>query len=148
MTNLFLVCFQLYRKHFGNMVKLMQSDQIQLGNISSALIQALSDYSTDQRGDVGSWIRVASLNGLGGMMSHLSRDHLARAELSDQQSGLPISQAQFELAMTGVVKLLVEKLEPVRAAAARCWGLMRQAGAEQVWTWVEGRLVDVDLQEP
>lgn len=50
--------------------------------------------------------------------------------------------------MGGIVKLLVEKLEPVRAAAARCWGLLRAAGVSEVWVWPEGKVLDVELKEP
>ncbi|KAL8610270.1 hypothetical protein ACOMHN_062002 [Nucella lapillus] len=38
-----------------------------LGQVYSALISALRDYTMDSRGDVGSWVREAAMTGLGDM---------------------------------------------------------------------------------
>ena len=89
-----------------------------------ALITGLSDYSTDQRGDVGSWIRIAALNALG--------ETLAMARLHETAR---IPQHIFEDAIGGVVKQAVEKLEPVREAAALALAKLRVADAQQIWIW-------------
>lgn len=87
-------------------------------------LAGLTDYSTDQRGDVGSWIRVAGLLALGSSI----------AIASGQAEPLAwISQNSFELAIAGIVKLGMEKLEPVRAAAWRAWRMIRAVDAGNCW---------------
>lgn len=85
---------------------------------------------------------MASLLALGDITTHLAR-HSLRAKVSQS-----FSQELYEKMMAGIVKLLAEKLEPVRAAAARTWETMKSAGVGQVWDWPEAELVDVVLEEP
>lgn len=113
----------------------------QLSSAVLALINAMSDYSTDQRGDVGSWIRVAAVLSLGNITAHF-------AIQSSANTSPPFSQEVFDKFNSGLVKLLVEKLEPVRAAAARSWGSMKSAGVGNIWAWPEEDLVEVSLDEP
>ncbi|TYJ51709.1 hypothetical protein B9479_007714 [Cryptococcus floricola] len=88
--------------------------------ITSALITSLQDYSTDQRGDVGSWVRIASLNSLGLVLSSLApQDSLLTEELRDK-------------ALAGILKQAMEKLESCRGAAALALARLRQAG----WHWL------------
>jgi hypothetical protein len=87
--------------------------------IVHALITALDDYTTDQRGDVGSWIRIAALHSLG------------RVVPLSVSSGSPrIAERQLDDIIGGAVRLGVEKLEPVRGEAARCLAALRQGGIE------------------
>lgn len=51
------------------------------------------------------------------------------------KDGCSIDQDMFEQVITGIARLGVEKLEPVRAAAAYAWSGLRQGGAGSVWTW-------------
>lgn len=97
--------------------------------IVSALILALSDYSTDQRGDVGSWIRVAGVKALRLVLLHL-------CQRNDAERGSDtVTQETFEQIISGIARLGVEKLEPVRAAAAFAWTSLRASGAVQIWDW-------------
>jgi hypothetical protein len=90
------------------------------------LNSSLSDYSTDQRGDVGSWIRVAALKAL---------RLLLLDACSSSSATKVISQDVFEDIISGFVRLGVEKLEPVRAAAAFAWTSLRTGGAAAKWAW-------------
>ncbi|KAJ9124791.1 hypothetical protein QFC24_003160 [Naganishia onofrii] len=70
-----------------------------------SFLDGLDDYSTDQRGDVGSWIRIACAQAL----PNLTRMAKATdAKLGDEAG---------KQAVYGLIKLSVEKLEAVRAAA-------------------------------
>ena len=89
---------------------------------------ALSDYTTDQRGDVGSWIRAEVLTGLGATMSEVARD--IEKEALDR-----VPQHLFEDVIRGIAKQAVEKLEPVRCAAALALASLRQANARAIWSW-------------
>ncbi|ORY25084.1 armadillo-type protein [Naematelia encephala] len=97
-------------------------------SIFSAFIASLADYSTDQRGDVGSWIRIVGLAALGDTIAFTAEQQ------PDERLSL-ISQDQFEEAVEGIVKQAVEKLEVVRAEAAAALAKMRQAGANEAWEW-------------
>jgi hypothetical protein len=55
------------------------------------------------------------------------------ASLDDATTWL--DQAAFELAVGGILKLGMEKLEPVRAASWRAWREMRDAKVHKVWKW-------------
>lgn len=87
-------------------------------SIVHAFVIGLEDYSTDQRGDIGSWIRVVSLASLGQILSDASRQASVPGELIDTVVG-------------GVMKQGMEKLEPVRAEAARTLFVLRRHG----WIW-------------
>lgn len=70
-----------------------------------SFLDGLDDYSTDQRGDVGSWIRIACSQAL----PNLTRMAKATdAKLGDEAG---------KQAVYGLIKLSVEKLETVRVAA-------------------------------
>ncbi|WVQ76181.1 hypothetical protein IAR50_005840 [Cryptococcus sp. DSM 104548] len=85
-----------------------------------ALITNLQDYSTDQRGDIGSWVRIASLNSLGLVLSSLATDEsLLTEDLRDR-------------ALAGIMKQALEKLESCRGAAALALARLREAG----WHWL------------
>lgn len=70
-------------------------------SVVQALLSGLDDYTTDQRGDVGSWIRVSCSTGLGRLAEHI-------AASGSQRTRAVIS---------GLAKMLMEKLEVVRVAA-------------------------------
>lgn len=83
-----------------------------------SFLDGLDDYSTDQRGDVGSWIRIACAQAL----PSLTRMAKAiDAKLGDEGC----VQAVY-----GLIKLSVEKLETVRVVAgpALC-GILEEYGA-------------------
>jgi hypothetical protein len=66
-----------------------------------ALYVGLEDYTTDQRGDVGSWVRVSCCKALG-------RLRKARTACASET---------WELVVSRLLRLAVEKLEVVRQAA-------------------------------
>ena len=83
--------------------------------IVQAAISALSDYSTDQRGDIGSWIRITGLSALGQMLSVPTIYSQLDREMVDSAIG-------------GIVKQGVEKLEPCRSQAYTTLSQLRQSG--------------------
>ncbi|WWD22528.1 hypothetical protein CI109_107021 [Kwoniella shandongensis] len=87
--------------------------------ILKAILAALNDYTTDQRGDVGSWVRIASLNALGRVISNL-----------EPPTNL-VDATFFESIVGGIIKQSVEKLESVRAEAALALASLNESG----WSW-------------
>lgn len=98
------------------------------GRVVNALIAALDDYTTDQRGDVGSWIRIAAIRALARVISNVAVEPAASTY---------ISQAAFTAAVAGVAKQAFEKLDVLREAATQAWGLLISANVSAVWTWEE-----------
>lgn len=83
--------------------------------ITQAFIESLSDYSTDQRGDIGSWIRIIALESLGKSLSlPLASSALTRSTVDE--------------ALGGIVKQSVEKLEKCRAEACKTLQRLRSSG--------------------
>ncbi|KAF8319117.1 TBCD protein [Clavulina sp. PMI_390] len=84
--------------------------------IIQALITALEDYTIDERGDVGSWIRIAAINSLGS----IAKTFLESSELRES----PLLQESFppELYITTFAALLkqgAERLDTVRREAGQ-----------------------------
>jgi len=73
-----------------------------------ALLGALGDYSTDNRGDVGSWVREASMRALPPTLQLLYAADAAALHAS----GLALAAAQL------LLKQAAEKIDRTRAAAA------------------------------
>jgi tubulin-specific chaperone D len=79
-----------------------------------ALLTGLEDYSIDERGDVGSWIRMACIRGLATVNSIM----LARAQdLPDFPTYLPSDK--YQAAVAGILKQGVERLDNVRQEAGQ-----------------------------
>lgn len=97
----------------------------QFQRIVEALTTMLGDYSTDQRGDVGSWIRMASLVGLGRV--------LTIAASNDPLHLVP--QATFTYATSAIVKQAMEKLDAVREVATTTWEQLLACSADTIWEW-------------
>ncbi|KIR54961.1 cofactor D [Cryptococcus gattii Ru294] len=93
-----------------------------LNMIVRAFIKGLEDYSTDQRGDVGSWVRIASLDSIGRVLASLSPPSPLSSIL---EPGI------YDEVIGGLVKQGVEKLESVRSASALALARMRECG----WQW-------------
>jgi len=105
------------------------SDTLQ--SMVQAAIVALSDYSTDQRGDVGSWIRITGLSALGQMLSVPT--------IYSQ-----IDQVTLDSAIGGIIKQGVEKLEPCRSQAYATMAQLRQSGVH--WSGQEAMRFSVDTR--
>ncbi|XP_051132533.1 tubulin-folding cofactor D [Andrographis paniculata] len=99
--------------------------------VMSSLLKALDDYSTDNRGDVGSWIREAAMDGLEKCTYILcerdsedqekwSVSDLTRSDSSNNDQ----STAYFDSTLAnslvgGIAKQAVEKMDKLRESAAR-----------------------------
>lgn len=79
--------------------------------------QGLLDYSTDQRGDVGSWIRVSCSNGIRCLM-----------ELLPEGAGNIKEQA-----VNLLLRLSLEKLQVVRLAAIRALNVVVSFVTQAPW---------------
>lgn len=83
--------------------------------ITISFIESLSDYSTDQRGDIGSWIRIIALESLG-------------KALSLPQASAALTRSIVDEALGGIMKQSVEKLEKCRAEACKTLQRLRSSG--------------------
>ncbi|PWN43872.1 ARM repeat-containing protein [Ceraceosorus guamensis] len=83
--------------------------------VFKALLRGLNDYTTDQRGDVGSWVRLACVAGLRTLVDlhRTSIEHLI-AERSFE-AWLPLQT--FHDIVAGLLKQTVERIDSVRAEA-------------------------------
>ncbi|KAK6121646.1 hypothetical protein DH2020_044612 [Rehmannia glutinosa] len=99
--------------------------------VMRSLFKALDDYSTDNRGDVGSWVREAAMDGLERCTYILckrdftNQEKVSALELkkSDSSSDDQISP-YFDASLAnelvgGIVKQAVEKMDKIRESAAR-----------------------------
>ncbi|CAO1637002.1 unnamed protein product [Parajaminaea phylloscopi] len=77
------------------------------------LLQSLHDYSMDQRGDVGSWVRLAAVSGLRTMLDHLQE---VSAETTPRVRAW-LSEAIYHDAVAGIAKQMVERMDHIRAEA-------------------------------
>ncbi|KAL0339271.1 UNVERIFIED_CONTAM: Tubulin-folding cofactor D [Sesamum angustifolium] len=99
--------------------------------VMSSLFKALDDYSTDNRGDVGSWVREAAMDGLERCTYILCKRYSTNQEQgsdlelkrSDNSNSDQIS-SYFDADLAnnlvgGIVKQAVEKMDKIRESAAR-----------------------------
>lgn len=81
-------------------------------HVLSSLETCLTDYSTDQRGDVGSWVRVATMNLLRFLLPCVSKlDTKDESPYLDMQT-----TTRF---MAALLKQSVERIDKVRACAGQ-----------------------------
>lgn len=88
----------------------------------NALISGLDDYTVDERGDVGSWVRMASLQGI---VTYASTLFEHASSLPDLATYLPPDR--FHIAAAGILKQGVERLDNVRQSAGECMGRLLRA---------------------
>jgi len=79
-----------------------------------------------------------AINGLGQAIAIASRREDAQ---------LLIPPEKFRAAIGGIVKLGMEKLEPVRAASWRAWRVLRDVQAGQVWDWELAQVWDFESKD-
>jgi len=85
-----------------------------MASLVRALLQGLEDYSIDERGDVGSWVRLASIQGL----TTVARLLFANSKcLPNFEDYLPPSI--YIQIVSGVLKQGVERLDNVRQEAGK-----------------------------
>ena len=81
-----------------------------------ALLSGLDDYTIDERGDVGSWIRIACIQGL----TTISELFFGIAQsIPDFESYFP--PQTFRAIAAGLLKQGVERLDNVRQTAGTCF---------------------------
>ena len=96
-------------------------------NMFKSLLQGLSDYSMDERGDVGSWIRIACIEGLASFLDTLiTRAH----DIPNFEGYLP--PEYFHAAIGGILKQGVERLDGVRQEAGNRFQLLLQLSAPDI----------------
>ncbi|KAJ4000417.1 TBCD protein [Lentinula boryana] len=85
-----------------------------VSSMIDALLDGLSDYSVDERGDVGSWIRIACVNALGTIAETL----ISRAKhIVNFEKYLP--PPKYHECIEGILKQGVERLDNVRQESGR-----------------------------
>lgn len=78
--------------------------------VFQAMLTGLDDYTTDARGDVGSWIRLACLTGLRKLFEFLSK--------TSSRSMLEwLDQDLFDAVCAGYCKQMIERIDMVRSHA-------------------------------
>lgn len=83
--------------------------------IFGALLSGLDDYTIDERGDVGSWVRIACVQGLTSSIEDL----FSAADSIDYfNEYLPLPM--YQQAVAGILKQGVERLDNVRQEAGTC----------------------------
>lgn len=83
--------------------------------VEGTLLVALQDYAADKRGDVGSFVRLAVLEGLPAVVQYGLR---AAPQVEGDEAKPRLCTAATGLSvLRGVVRCLLEKLDRVRAAA-------------------------------
>ncbi|KAL4858426.1 Tubulin-folding cofactor D [Chlorella vulgaris] len=108
------------------------------------LLAALDDYSVDNRGDVGSWVREAAMEGLARLLPLLLP--------ASQAHPAPQQQRLAELAQRALLAMLrqaVERIARMREAAASCLQQLLPAAqavgvplADEIAAAVSGRAVE------
>lgn len=94
----------------------------------STLTNSLEDYTVDQRGDVGSWVRLAAIEGLTDLIGFYRIsppfDTLRRVEW--------LSDNAFHDAVAEIAKQMTERMDSIRAKAALHFLLLYQ-GDSSAW---------------
>jgi len=89
---------------------------IRFRSMFRTMINGLSNYTNDERGDVGSWIRVACIKGLSSISVGLLTSPLITSDIFDY-----LSPELYQMAIAGILKQGVERLDNVRQIAGECF---------------------------
>ncbi|WCJ22886.1 Tubulin-specific chaperone D [Euphorbia peplus] len=99
--------------------------------VMSSLLKALDDYSVDNRGDVGSWVREAAMEGLEACTNILCfMDSLGKSNTAESSHEMPENTDDVQLLLffdsnlaTHVIEVIlkqaVEKMDKIRETAAK-----------------------------
>jgi len=102
-------------------------DKEEFQMVVRSLIEGLDDYTIDQRGDVGSWVRISSIRALGGITGFIIPSVL--------HQWLP--QDLYLQIWAGLLKQGAERLDNVRAEVERqllkLLQLVDSLGADNSW---------------
>ncbi|KAL1950308.1 hypothetical protein VTO73DRAFT_5432 [Trametes versicolor] len=111
--NAFVSMPQILKNVSGSLVKHLSAEIV--CEMTDALLDGLTDYTSDERGDVGSWVRMACVNGLTSLVETLFTHASTLPEFS---SYLP--PGRYHDAIGGILKQGVERLDNVRQQAGEC----------------------------
>ena len=81
-------------------------------DLFKALISGLEDYTVDERGDVGSWVRIACIQGITSFSTTMFRYASTIPEFSKH-----FPSELYHAAIAGILKQGVERLDNVRQQA-------------------------------
>lgn len=84
--------------------------------MTDAMLDGLTDYTSDERGDVGSWVRIACIKGLTVFSEILLP---AASNLDSLTDYLP--SVKYHDTIGGILKQGVERLDNVRQLAGECF---------------------------
>jgi hypothetical protein len=87
-----------------------------VNGLLDALQDGLEDYTIDERGDVGSWIRMACLRGLTSFSEILI---LNSSTIPSFEQYFPASK--YQMVIGGILRQGVERLDNVRQEAGECF---------------------------
>ncbi|KAG7088453.1 hypothetical protein E1B28_012444 [Marasmius oreades] len=111
-------CYQAIPLIFQNVSPCLPSllEPRTVNYLFDALIDGLTDYSVDERGDVGSWVRIACVRGLNTLVETL----LGIANnFSAPEEYLPLTK--YHKVIQGILKQGVERLDNVRLEAGQAF---------------------------
>lgn len=81
-----------------------------------AMLDGLTDYTSDERGDVGSWVRIACIKSLTALAEILFPASPTLDGLADY-----LPPTRYHDAIGGILKQGVERLDNVRQLAGECF---------------------------
>ncbi|KAH9841553.1 TBCD protein [Rhodofomes roseus] len=120
-----IVNVEARRNAFNSMPQILSSVVFKLTNhlspavvclIIDAMLDGLTDYTSDERGDVGSWVRMACVKGLTSFAETLFP---AAPNLDNFAEYLP--STKYHNAVGGILKQGVERLDNVRQLSGECF---------------------------
>ncbi|KAJ7095891.1 TBCD protein [Mycena belliarum] len=85
-------------------------------SLVNAMLHGLQDYTIDERGDVGSWIRIACLRGLSAFCTISLPNAITVSKFEEY-----FPSATYHAIVGGILKQGVERLDNVRQEAGECF---------------------------
>ncbi|KAI0670789.1 TBCD protein [Trametes maxima] len=104
-----------------------------VSQMTDALLDGLADYTSDERGDVGSWVRIACVKGLASFIETLFARAAAIPNFHDY-----FPPVKFHDAIGGILKQGVERLDNVRHQAGESFVgvlLLPPPAVEKAFLW-------------
>ncbi|KAF8631788.1 hypothetical protein AX17_005003 [Amanita inopinata Kibby_2008] len=111
-------CYEAMEKIILTMASCLK-ERVPANSIQSvfrALLTGLTDYTNDERGDVGSWIRIACIKALSSVSKALLMTITAEQDLN-----VYLPADLYKSAIAGILKQGVERLDNVREVAGTCF---------------------------
>lgn len=111
------ICFQALPKIIANVLPCLTEylTAESMCGVLDALDSGLDDYTMDERGDVGSWVRMACIQGLASIFEDLFR---VSGSIPEFASYLPAQR--YHSVIARILRQGVERLDNVRQIAGHC----------------------------